>query len=143
MFKVNITGPRGGLVREHDKIKDFVLHSHDILGLDKFDIFLEVVVHNQFLDEFKDAVGLCYPCDNDPTQTHPMVIVVELARKDLYGVRVPLLETLAHEMIHVRQAAKGEYMYENPARKHESFLLDLVMDRGSWQPYLDKLSVFS
>ena len=51
--------------------------------------------------------------------------------------------TLAHEMIHVRQCAKGEYMYENPARKHESFLLDLVMERSSWQPYLDKLSVYA
>lgn len=141
MIQINITGPRGGQVREEDKLEEFILHSHDILGLDKFDIFLDVIVHNQFLDEFKDAVGLCYPCENLPH--HPMEIVVELARKDMYGVSVDILETLAHEMIHVRQAAKGEYMYENPARKHESFLLDLVMERSTWQPYLDKLSVFS
>jgi len=130
-IKIDISGPRGGEVREHDKIEEFILHSIPILGLDKHNIRLDIIVHNQFLDEFRDAVGCCYPCNDIDTENNCKDIVVELARKDMYGVRVPLLETLSHEMIHVRQAARGEYMYENPARKHEDFLFDLVMERFS------------
>ena len=132
MIQINISGPRGGEVRESDKIEEFILHSIPILGLDKFNLRLEIIVHDQFLDEFSDAVGCCYPdapCDMTPAVCQD--IVVELARKDMYGVSVDILETLAHEMIHVRQAAKGEYMYENPARKHEDFLFELVMERFS------------
>ena len=122
-MNLKINGPRGGLPREHDKIKEFIKHSSDILDLDKFNITLEVIVCNQFKGDFEDAVGLCYPW-NDLND-----ITVELARKTACGVSVDILETLSHEMIHVRQCANGEYMYENPARKHESFLLDLVMER--------------
>ena len=81
----------------------------------------EIIVSNQFEEGFSDAVGACYGDTEE--------IVVELARKDWDGQKTEILKTLAHEMIHVRQCAKGEYMYENPARKHEGFLFDLVMER--------------
>jgi hypothetical protein len=123
MKKLIIMGPRGGVPREYDRIKRYIKHCEDILGLKKYNITLSVIVCNKFTGEFDDAVGLCYPW-NDLKD-----ITVELARKTACGISVPILETLSHEMIHVKQAAKGEYMYENPARKHESFLHSLVMER--------------
>tara|TARA_B100000686_G_C16736505_1_gene943925 strand:- start:262 stop:633 length:372 start_codon:yes stop_codon:yes gene_type:complete len=121
MVGVNIGGPRGGKVREEDKIFDFVNVAIDILGLEKYDFGLEIIVSNQFEEGFSDAVGACYGDTEE--------ICVELARKDWDGQKQEILKVLAHEMIHVRQCAKGEYMYENPARKHEEFLFDLVMER--------------
>jgi len=121
MIGVNIEGPRGGKIREEDKIFRFINESIDILGLEKLEFGLTVIVTNQFEESHSDAVGFCYG-DTDE-------IVVELARKDWNGDKNNIFQILSHEMIHVRQCAKGERMLENPARKHEGFLFDLVMER--------------
>ena len=60
MIGVNIGGPRGGKVREEQKIWDFVNECIDILGLEKYDFGVEIIVSNQFEEGFSDAVGACY-----------------------------------------------------------------------------------
>ena len=121
MVGLSIAGPRGGKVKEEELLFNFTNECIDILGLDLYKFELDVIVSNKFEPDFSDAVGACYG-DIDH-------VVVELARKDYDENKSDILKTLAHEMIHVRQCVKGEFMYENPARKHEEFLFDLVMER--------------
>lgn len=121
MVGLSIAGPRGGKVKEEELLFNFTNECIDILGLDLYKFELDVIVSNKFEPDFSDAVGCCYG-DTDS-------VVVELARKDYDENKSDILKTLAHEMIHVRQCVKGEFMYENPARKHEEFLFDLVMER--------------
>ena len=67
-------------------------------------------------------MGLCYEKDDNNIQIH-------LARKCVEGLRNPLYQTLTHELLHARQTAKGEKMYERPVRKHEEFIYELAKER--------------
>jgi hypothetical protein len=121
MVGLSIAGPRGGKVKEEEVLFNFTNECIDILGLDLYKFELDIFVSNKFERDFADAVGCCY----GDTES----VVVELARRDWNDEKSDMLTTLAHEMIHVWQCVKGERFKENPARKHEAFLTELVMAR--------------
>jgi len=67
-------------------------------------------------------LGLCYENDGDSIEIH-------LARKYVEGIPNDIYRTLAHELLHARQTAKGEYMYERPVRKYEDLIYELAKER--------------
>ena len=118
---ISINGPRGGQLRDDYKLARFVQESINILNLEFYTFNLEVIVHPTYIREDAEVLGLCWG--------EPNCITVELCRTDDLGEPQDIFQTLAHEMIHVRQMCKGETMYERPALKHESFLYELAMER--------------
>jgi hypothetical protein len=122
MQSVLIQGPRGGQIRDAQKILDFTCIVCDILNLYSYKFDLEIIVHPTYIHHYPDAMGLCYEKDDNNIQIH-------LARKCVEGLRNPLYQTLTHELLHARQTAKGEKMYERPVRKHEEFIYELAKER--------------
>jgi hypothetical protein len=100
----------------------FYLHCSDILGLDQYYYHLDIIVHPTYIHTHPDALGLCYENDGDSIEIH-------LARKYVEGIPNDIYRTLAHELLHARQTAKGEYMYERPVRKYEDLIYELAKER--------------
>lgn len=119
---INISGPNGGLIREHDRIFKFTCTVSSIINLDKHPIDLHIIVHPTYIRHYPDAMGLCYEKDENDVEIH-------LARRCVEGLRNPLYQTLTHELLHARQTCLGEKMYERPVRKHEEFIYQLAKEK--------------
>ena len=119
---VTISGPRGGTLRDEDKIYTFFNHVSDILGLEQYHYHIDIVVRPDYIRDYPDAMGLCYENDGDSIEIH-------LARKCVMGLRNDIYHTLAHELLHARQTAKGIPMHERPVRKWEDLLYELAKER--------------
>ena len=122
MQSVLIQGPCGGRIRDAQKILDFTCIVSEILNLYSYKFDLEIIVHPSYIRHYPDAMGLCYPLDDDIIQIH-------LARKCVEGLRNPLYLTLTHELMHARQTAKGESMVERPVKKSEQYIYELAKER--------------
>ena len=118
MKSVLIQGTRGGQIRDANRILDFTCIVCDILNLFSYKFDLEIIVHPTYIHHYPDAMGLCYEKDDNNIQIH-------LARKCVEGLRNPLYQTLTHELLHARQTAKGEKMYERPVRNMKNLFTNL------------------
>ena len=105
----------GGRLKDERKILDYVNVACDELKVKQAEI--DVVVYNKFPKEYHDWLGCCYGILEDG-------IVIELTRnqEDMY-------QTLAHEMIHVKQFLNGEYPSEREAKRLEFDLHKKVMEK--------------
>ena len=115
MIVIYCEGPRGGRLKDERKILDYVNVACDELKVKQAEI--DVVVYNKFPKEYHDWLGCCYGNLEDG-------IVIELTRnqEDMY-------QTLAHEMIHVKQFLNGEYTSEREAKRLEFDLHKKVMEK--------------
>ena len=105
MVVIYVEGPRGGRLKDEDKIIEYIDNACQELEIKNADI--DVVVYNKFPKDYHDWLGCCYGNLDDG-------IVIELTRdqEDMY-------QTLAHEMIHVEQFLDGRYPSELEAKKLE------------------------
>ena len=126
---VTISGPRGGTLRDEDKIYTFFNHVSDILGLDQYHYHIDIIVHPTYIHTHPDSLGLCYENDGDSIEIHLARKCVEGSTEGIGLLPNNIYRTLAHELLHARQTAKGEYMYERPVRKYEDLIYELVMER--------------
>ena len=128
---INVTGPNGGIPRDADKISAFTYQCCDILGLNNYPYDINIIVYPTYIHGHPDVWGLCYELDEGEINIHlarkiPVdVSTDEMMKSDLYL-------TLAHELMHARQTARGEKMYERPVRKNEEFICELVKERLLW-----------
>ena len=115
MIVIYCEGPRGGRLKDERKILDYVNVACDELKVKQAEI--DVVVYNKFPKEYHDWLGCCYGNLEDG-------IVIELTRnqEDMY-------QTLAHEMIHVKQFLNGEYPSEREAKSKEFDLHKVVSEK--------------
>ena len=115
MIVIYCEGPRGGRLKDERKILDYVNVACDELKVKQAEI--DVVVYNKFPKEYHDWLGCCYGNLEDG-------IVIELTRnqEDMY-------QTLAHEMIHVKQFLNGEYPSEREAKNKEFDLHKVVSEK--------------
>ena len=115
MIVIYCEGPRGGRLKDERKILDYVNIACDELKVKQAEI--DVVVYNKFPKEYHDWLGCCYGNLEDG-------IVIELTRnqEDMY-------QTLAHEMIHVKQFLNGEYPSEREAKSKEFDLHKVVSEK--------------
>ena len=111
---ISINGPRGGQLRDDYKLARFVQESINILNLESYTFNLEVIVHPPYIREDAEVLGLCWG--------EPNCITVELCRTDDLGEPQDIFQTLAHEMIHVKQFLSGQYPYEREAKAYEKQL---------------------
>jgi hypothetical protein len=119
---INISGPNGGFIREHDYIFEFTRTVSSIINLDKHSIHLDIVVHPSHIRDYPDAIGLCYEKDENRVEIH-------LARKCVEGSSNDLYTTLTHELLHARQTCLGERMYERPVQRNEEFIYQLAKEK--------------
>jgi len=112
MIVIYCEGPRGGRLKDEEQIIEYVDIACDELKVKHAEI--DVVVYNKFPKDYHDWLGCCYGNLDDG-------IVIELTRdqEDMY-------QTLAHEMIHVKQFLNGEYPSEREAKKLEFKLHEKV-----------------
>mgnify|MGYP006231677861 CR=1 FL=1 len=105
MVVIYVEGPRGGRLKDEDKIIEYIDNACQELEIKNADI--DVVVYNKFPKDYHDWLGCCYGNLDDG-------IVIELTRdqEDMY-------QTLAHEMMHVKQFLDGRYPSELEAKKLE------------------------
>ena len=105
MVIIYCEGPRGGKLKDEEKIIEYVDVACQELKIKSAEI--DVIVYNKSPKDFYDWLGCCYGNLEDG-------IVIELTRnqEDMY-------QTLAHEMIHVKQFLKGEYPSEREAKRLE------------------------
>ena len=115
MIVIYCEGPRGGRLKDERKILDYVNVACDELKVKQAEI--DVVVYNKFPKEYHDWLGCCYGNLEDG-------IVIELTRnqEDMY-------QTLAHEMIHVKQFLNSKYPYKREAKRLEFDLHKKVMEK--------------
>ena len=110
MVVIYVEGPRGGRLNEHEENK--IVNYVDIAcqELDIKEAEIDVVVYNKFPKDYYDWLGCCHGSLDDG-------IVIELTRdqEDMY-------QTLAHEMIHVKQFLTGQYPNEKIAKTLEKRL---------------------
>ena len=121
---INISGPNGGYIREHDRLFKFTCTVSSIINLDTHPIHVDIIVHPTYIRHYPDAMGLCYEKDEDHVEIH-------LARKCVEGLRNDLYLTLTHELLHARQTCLNQKMYERPVRKNEEFIYQLAKERLS------------
>lgn len=108
MVVIYCEGPRGGQLKDEEQIIKYVDVACQELDIKTAEI--DVVVYNKFPKDFHNWLGCCYGNKEDG-------IVIELTRdqEDMY-------QTLAHEMIHVKQFLSGQYPYEREAKAYEKQL---------------------
>ena len=111
MIDVTIMGPRGGRVKDIDEalIYNYIIEACKELKIRQADI--EVLVYNKFPSDYDYAIGFCYGDVESVT--------IELTKED-----DNMFQTLAHEMIHVKQ-----YMTQN---------LGKLLDENFDMPYADR-----
>jgi hypothetical protein len=112
MIVIYCEGPRGGRLKDEEQIIEYVDIACNELKITHG--LIDVVVYNKFPSDYHDWLGCCYGNLDDG-------IVIELTRnqEDMY-------QTLAHEMIHVKQFLNGEYPSEREAKKLEFELHEKV-----------------
>ena len=105
MVVIYCEGPRGGQLKDEEQIMNYVDVAWQELNIKTAEI--DVVVYNKFPKDYHDWLGCCYGNKEDG-------IVIELTRnqEDMY-------QTLAHEMIHVKQFLNGQYPSEKEAKRRE------------------------
>ena len=105
MVVIYCEGPRGGQLKDEEQIMNYVDVACQELNIKTAEI--DVVVYNKFPKDYHDWLGCCYGNKEDG-------IVIELTRnqEDMY-------QTLAHEMIHVKQFLNGQYPSEKEAKRRE------------------------
>ncbi len=117
MVVIYVEGPRGGRLNEQEEntIVNYVDMACQDLDIKNADI--DVVVYNKFPKDYHDWLGCCHGSLDDG-------IVIELTRdqEDMY-------QTLAHEMIHVKQFLNGEYPSEREAKNKEFDLHKVVTEK--------------
>ena len=118
MQSVLIQGPRGGQIRDAQRILDFTCIVCDILNLFSYKFDLEIIVHPTYIHHYPDAMGLCYEKDDNNIQIH-------LARKCVEGLRNPLYQTLTHELLHARQTAKEKRCTKDPLGNMKNLFTNL------------------
>ena len=108
MLLIYCEGPRGGQLKDEKQILDYVDVACQELEIKTAEI--DVIIYNKFPKDYDDWLGCCYGNKEDG-------IVIELTRdqEDMY-------QTLAHEMIHVKQFLSGQYPYEREAKAYEKQL---------------------
>ena len=106
MIEVTISGPRGGRVIDIDEalIYNYIVEACQELKIKQADI--EVLVYNKFPSDYDFAIGFCY----GDTES----VTIELTKED-----DNMFQTLAHEMIHVKQFLEDRYPSEREAKKLE------------------------
>lgn len=119
---INISGPNGGYIREHDRLFKFTCTVSSIINLDTHPIHVDIIVHPTYIRHYPDAMGLCYEKDEDRVEIH-------LARKCVEGSSNDLYTTLTHELLHARQTCLGEKMYERPVQRNEEFIYQLAKEK--------------
>tara|TARA_B100001113_G_scaffold267918_1_gene222684 strand:- start:236 stop:598 length:363 start_codon:yes stop_codon:yes gene_type:complete len=107
MIVIYVEGPRGGRLplQEENKIIDYVDTACKELDIKTAEI--DVVVYNKFPKDYYDWLGCCYGSLEEG-------IVIELTRQ-----QENIYQTLAHEMIHVKQFLTGQYPSERVAKTLE------------------------
>ena len=115
MVVIYCEGPRGGQLKDEEQIMNYVDVACQELNIKTAEI--DVVVYNKFPKDYHDWLGCCYGNKEDG-------IVIELTRnqEDMY-------QTLAHEMIHVKQFLDDRYPSEREAKKLEEKLHNKVTAR--------------
>ena len=116
MIDVTIMGPRGGRVKDIDEslIYNYIIEACKELKIRQADI--EVLVYNKFPSDYDYAIGFCYGDVESVT--------IELTKED-----DNMFQTLAHEMIHVKQFLEDRYPSEREAKKLEIKLHEKVTSR--------------
>lgn len=117
MVVIYVEGPRGGRLplREENMIVDYVDTACQELEIKNADI--DVVVYNKFPKDYYDWLGCCFGNVEDG-------ITIELTRD-----QDDMFQTLAHEMIHVKQFLNGEYPSEREAKSKEFDLHKVVTEK--------------
>jgi len=110
MVVIYVEGPRGGRLNEHEENK--IVNYVDIAcqELDIKEAEIDVVVYNKFPKDYYDWLGCCYGSLDEG-------ITIELTRQ-----QEDIFQTLAHEMIHVKQFLTGQYPSERVAKTLENRL---------------------
>ncbi len=108
MVVIYCEGPRGGQIKDEDEIIKYVGTACQELDIKTGEI--DVVVYNKFPKDYYDWLGCCYGNLDDG-------IVIELTRD-----QEDMFQTLAHEMIHVKQFLTGQYPSERVAKTLEKRL---------------------
>ena len=133
MTYINVQGPNGGVPRDSSKIISFTEQCCDILGLNNYPYDINITVYPTYIHGYPDVWGLCYELDEGEINIHlARKIPVDVSTDELEWMKSDLYLTLAHELMHARQTAKGEKMYERPVRKNEEFICELVKERLLW-----------
>tara|TARA_B100000287_G_scaffold301878_1_gene284946 strand:- start:858 stop:1220 length:363 start_codon:yes stop_codon:yes gene_type:complete len=101
MVVIYCEGPRGGRLKDEDEIIRYVDTACAELDIRKAEI--DVVVYNKFPKDYYDWLGCCYGSLDEG-------MVIELTRE-----QDNIYQTLAHEMIHVKQFLTGQYPSERVA----------------------------
>lgn len=116
MIDVTIMGPRGGRVKDIDEalIYNYIIEACKELKIRQADI--EVLVYNKFPSDYDYAIGFCYGDVESVT--------IELTKED-----DNMFQTLAHEMIHVKQFLEDRYPSEKEAKKLEEKLHKKITHR--------------
>ena len=116
MIEVTISGPRGGRVKDIDEalIYNYIVEACQELKIKQADI--EVLVYNKFPSDYDFAIGFCY----GDTES----VTIELTKED-----DNMFQTLAHEMIHVKQFLEDRYPSEKEAKKLEEKLHKKITHR--------------
>jgi|TARA_B000000609_G_scaffold107883_1_gene83106 hypothetical protein len=101
---------RGGSKRQKQLVRSMAEFCHQKLMPRMGSIIVNFQLKNFGRD---DSLGYCIPEDNaDPHRPREFEIEIHKNQRNRR-----LLETVAHEMVHVKQFARGE-LYENSANKH-------------------------
>ena len=110
MVVIYVEGPRGGRLplKEENMIVDYVDTACQELKIKDADI--DGVVYNKFPKDYYDWLGCCFGNVEDG-------ITIELTRD-----QDDMFQTLAHEMIHVKQFLTGQYPNEKIAKTLEKRL---------------------
>lgn len=113
MIEITVSGPRGGIVKGVDEtyIHNYITEACKELKIKDADI--EVLIYNKFPSDYNYAIGFCYGDVESVT--------IELTKED-----DDMFQTLAHEMIHVKQFLDGRYPSEREAKKLEFKLHEKV-----------------
>ena len=116
MVVIYCEGPRGGQLKDEEQIMNYVDVACQELNIKTAEI--DVVVYNKFPKDYHDWLGCCYGNKEDG-------IVIELTRnqEDMY-------QTLAHEMIHVKQFLNGQYPSEKEAKRRVQNINERSRARG-------------
>lgn len=130
---IKVQGPNGGTPRDASKIISFTEQCCDILGLNYYPYEINIIVYPTYIHGYPDVWGLCYELDDGEINIHlARKVPVEVSTDEPEWMKSDLYLTLAHELMHARQTAKGEKMYERPVRKNEEFICELVKERLLW-----------